>query len=359
MKLQYAMRIEDKELGTPVLREALAHYHFALTYWKELMTTRSMEDLKALTVMAVFMRFFPSPENAWSVSNTIFSVVIERGYHRRAPRPWDDSTPKEDILRQETRKRIFYTLIILLVKLSGRIGRPMPLKRADYDVELPAYLNDDLQKAEPGHEPDQCGYYIAILLAQEGELFLEMFSTVYAVKPTIDYDDGIKVLKQKIDKWTDSLPSIVNAKALASNTAVGMAQINALWLSYAHHDFIIKLHHPALCRSQNPEIINRNIDICVQASEKVLDILMKTWELQSSDATWQVITDAAAAIFTLVYALWERRDQTSVEDLLKLKHKIETVMPCVGQLARMFGMIHANPLRTTMLIDLRCWCWLP
>lgn len=359
MKLQYAIKGEDHESSVAMLREALKHYHFALTFWKELFNKKTPEDVQALALVAIFMRFIPSPDNAWSVTNVIFSVIIEQGYYRREPKPWDETSTKDEILRQETRKRVFYSVLNLLVKLNGRIGRPMPVKRADYDIELPEYLNDNLERAEPGHDPDQCGFYISILLARECELFLELFSTQYALKPTIEYEEGIRVLEQKITKWTKSLPAVVNATALADGSADGMARINALWLSYAHYDFNIKLHHPALCRSQNAEVINRNIDICVESSEKVLEILLKLWDMNSSDATWFVITDAASAIFTLLYALWERRDQTTLDDLMKLKKDLDVVVPVVGELAKMFGMVlRPSTLSINLLIKRRRWGWL-
>jgi hypothetical protein len=337
MKLQYAIKIEDKTAGAPKMREALNHYHYALTFWMDLFIKRGSDDIQALVLICVFMRFFPSPDNAWAVTNAVFSLVIEQGYHRRDPNPWDESSSNEEILRQELKKRVFYAILALLVKLNGRLGHPMPVKRCDYDIHIPEYLNDDLEKAAPGHGDKDCTFYISIVLFHEAEIYLEMFSTMYALRPTVDYEKGIKLFEHKIDNWAKNLPELVSENALLDGKATGMAQINATWLRYAYFDLNIKLHHPALCRSQDPEIINRNIDICVDASKQVLKLLTKLFELQSSDATWMIITDAATAIFTLLYAMFQRKEQSTHEDLVLLQQELGCVMPVVGELAKMFG----------------------
>lgn len=342
MKLQYAIKIEDKAAGVPKMREALTHYNYALTFWMDLYNRRGPDDIQALVLISIFMRFFPSPDNAWTITNSIFSLVIELGYHRRDPNPWDETSSKDEILRQELRKRVFFAIMALLVKLNGRLGRPMPVKRCDYDIQIPEYLNDDLEKAAPGHGSKDCVFYIAIVLYKEAEIYLEMFSTLYALKPTIDYEKGVKLFEQKIDNWTKSLPEVCNEQALLSGTATGMAQINATWLRYAHFDLNNKLHHPALCRSQNPEVINRNIDICVDASKQELKVLTRLFELQSSDVTWMIVTDVATAIFTLLYAISQRKEQSSPSDLLALKNELDRVMPVVGELAKMFGKCNAT-----------------
>ena len=329
--------MENRDLGESIVSEAMAHYHLTLNYWKEMLSSRTVADVQALTMTCVFVRWLASPENAWSVTNTVFSVLIDRRYNVRSAKPYDHSSSKEEILEQELQKRLFYAVLSLLVKLNGRIGRPMPVKREDYDVEYPELLNDDLEKAEPGHGPQQCNFYMTTPMAQEAELLLEMYSTVFALNPTIDYEQGVTKLEQKIETFRRGLPAIINSEALADGTLIGMMNANALWLQYSSHDIQIKLHHPALCRSRKPEIISRNLDICMQSSHKLLETLVKLWEVRSKDATWAVITDAAAAIFTLLYALWERRDRTTLADWSELKAVTETAVPVISEIATMFG----------------------
>jgi len=337
MKYQYGIKMENKEVGDLLVTEAMTHYHYTLNFWKEMLSSRTVADVQALTMTCVFVRWLASPDNAWSVTNTVFSVLMDRRYNYRPSKPYDHSSSKEEILEQELQKRLFYAVLSLMVKLNGRLGRPMSIKREDYDVELPRLLNDDLEEAESGYEPHQCNYYMTIPIAQEAEILLDMYSTIFALHPTIAYEEGITKLERKIEMFSRGLPNLVSPEALAKGRVNSMIEAHALWLDYANHDFQIKLHHPALCRSRKPEVINRNLEICVKSSRKVLELLIKIWENESTDATWAVITDAAAAIFTLLYALWERRDQTTLDDWSELKTIIDGALPVVAGIATMFG----------------------
>jgi len=337
VKYLYGIKMENKELGNSLVTESMGHYQYTLNFWKEMLSSRTVADVQALTMTCVFVRWLASPDNAWSVTNTVFSLLIDRRYNYRPAKPYDHSSSKEEILEQELQKRLFYAVLSLMVKLNGRLGRPMSIKREDYDVEFPKLLNDDLEEAEPGHEPHQCNFYMIIAMAQEAEINLDMYSTIFALHPTMDYEKGITKLERRMELFSKGLPNIINSESLAHGKASGLMKANALWMEYANYDFQIKLHHPALCRSRKPEVINRNLDICVKSSQKVLELLIKLWDEGSNDPTWAVITDAAAAIFTLLYALWERRDQTTLNDWSELKTTTDIAIPVIGELATMFG----------------------
>lgn len=345
MKFLYGTKIENKELADTVIVEALTHYHYSLTFWKDMLSSRTLKDTQALTMICVFVRWLAVPDNAWSITNTVFSLLIDRGYNHRPINPYDHSSSKEEILEQELRRRLFYCMLCLMVKLNGRLGRPMTIRREDYDVELPRLLNDDLEDAQPGPEPHQCNYYMILTMAQDAEISLEMYGRLFALHPTIDYEEGLTKLERKLESLRQGLPELLTGGAQAENAVVGLTQANTLWVQLLHHDCQIKLHHPALCRSRKPEVINRNLDICVESSRKVLELLVKIWENGTIDTTWAMITDTSAAAFTLLYALWERRDQTTLDDWSELKALTDQAIPVIGRNATMFGM-HVSKIAT-------------
>jgi hypothetical protein len=56
------------------------------------------------------------------------------------------------------RKRTFWGLLTVQTKVSGKLGRPMPLRLDDFDVELPEPIDDELlsEKGLDTSKPGKC-----------------------------------------------------------------------------------------------------------------------------------------------------------------------------------------------------------
>ena len=82
-------------------------------------------------------------------TNGVLGLAIELGLHRSAS-AWQGDAAESDPHIIEMRKRIFWSLLVIHVSLSGKLGRPMPLRMEDFDIEIREIVADNL----PGERPE-------------------------------------------------------------------------------------------------------------------------------------------------------------------------------------------------------------
>src|SRR5438046_10518659 len=94
MYFQYAARnFEDAEQQSHLCTQSNKHYHYALGMFSQLVQSRTLQDIQALTMICSHLRNFPKPGASWMLAQTILTLAIEMGLHRSAKR-WTMDTPK-------------------------------------------------------------------------------------------------------------------------------------------------------------------------------------------------------------------------------------------------------------------------
>lgn len=329
LKYQISARNGDPSL----MNESHKHYRYSLIFFKELLHAHTWQDVQALTLVCHHMRNFPKPGAAWIMCSTTFSLAIELGLHR-STKAWADSG-KLDKLEIEMRKRIFWTLHALTTNLSGRLGRPMPICVDDIDVEFPEPLNDCV----PGDDPNmslfrKCSFQVGIQTAKYTVWSSELFRTVYAVRQTArGYEEAVKRLEAGIRRWREETPPELVDPASATQENY----IFALYLEFWNLEFQLLLHHPAICRSTDPEVFNSNLDICLAASQKILHNCNEMRKIRSLDIPWINTVVYIAAIFTTLFVWFQRRDQMTSVDMTKLQTDMSQWIDVMGDYGQLLG----------------------
>jgi hypothetical protein len=98
--------------------------------------------LQAITLICSHLRNFPKPGASWMLSITTLTLAIELGLHRSAKR-WsaENAMSGYDI---EIRKRVFWSILTINSTLSGKLGRPMPIRPEGFDIEIPEPMDNDV-----------------------------------------------------------------------------------------------------------------------------------------------------------------------------------------------------------------------
>ncbi|KAF2875892.1 hypothetical protein BDV95DRAFT_626283 [Massariosphaeria phaeospora] len=314
-----------------MLEESHKHYRYSLSFFKDLLRSHTWEDVQAMTLICHHLRNFPKPGAAWLMCSTTFLLAIELGLHRSS-KAWANSG-KMDKLEIEMRKRVFWTLHALATNLSGKLGRPMPISVADIDVEFPEPINDCLPGEGTNLSPfRQCSYQVGIQISKYTVWSAELFRTIYAVRSSPDtYEVDLKKLEAGIRQWKEEIPPELQDPARASPDDY----IIALYLEYWHQEFQLLLHHPAVCRSTKPEVINSNLDKCLESAQRMLYNCVEMTKRRSLDIPWINTVVYIAAIFTTLFIYDQRKDQMSATDVTKLKNDMDQwsdVMTHCGEL---------------------------
>ncbi|KAH0562847.1 hypothetical protein GP486_002534 [Trichoglossum hirsutum] len=311
------------------------HYHYSLGFFYQLVNNHTLQDLQALALICTHLRNFPKPGASWMVVNLTMSLAIELGLHRSSKK-WVQRSAQKNVLEVEMRKRVFYSILAIHVTLSGKLGRPMALQPEDWDVELPEAVDDELlsEAGIDSSKPGKCGFVPGIEAFKVLPMFMDLFSTIYAVsRRQSSYIDSVNRLEGRIQRWRDQWPKDLQDSASGEQED----RVFALYLQMWYLEFRILLRHPSVSLSPSPEFNRDSLNVCVDSSRKMLHIVRQLQEYKSLDTTWYTGAVYLMAITTTLFAQWEKRNETTTEELAKLKQEMDLWLDIMGDVGGLLG----------------------
>ena len=330
MTFQGALRNGDEQAR----QDATNRFHFCVTFLPELITGHQLEDIQALAVICSFLRSQPRPGAAWLVTNSVLGMAIELGLHRSA-KAWQGEAAESNSHKIEMRKRIFWSLLVIHVNLSGRLGRPMPLRLEDFDIEIPNQIADNLPGEANLSKWARCSFRAAIPGFKGIRVMLQTYNTVYTIRSgTEPYEVSMRNVERELKAWRSQLaPEFADEKQLS-----GEDRVPAYYILATEQSIRLLLHHPSLSRNMSPQVTASNLDDCLDASAKLLDITEKIKALNSLDSTWYAAADYLAAIFTTLFVCNERQNSMTTQNLQQLQQDMERWLDVMGDVGRLLGM---------------------
>ncbi|CAK4034358.1 Activator of stress 1 [Lecanosticta acicola] len=313
-------------------QDAMSHYHYALSFVPELIAGHTLQDIQALTIICSQLRNQPRPGATWMFTNLVMGLAIESGLHRSA-RAWQGSTMNQDPHHLEMRKRIFWSLMITHVHVSGKLGRPMPLRVEDFDIEMPEPTPDHLPEETELSEWKRCSWRAGASGFPLLRIMMQVYSTIYSIKSTGQYETNVKALEKELDEFAESIPPELRG----GRETTDEDRVSALYLDISIAECQLLLHHPSLCRSSSPQVMSSNLDTCIHWSGRLRSSAVQLKTLKSLDTTWYYATDFLAAIFTTLFASTERREQMDSSDLQRLRHEMDQWLDVMGEVGTLLG----------------------
>jgi hypothetical protein len=329
--IQYQIAARNSSQNA-LLEESHRHYRYALSFYTELLAgNHKLEDVQALAMICHHLRTFPKPGAAWIMTSLTYLFALELGLHRSV-KNWTDGSTNMSKLEIEMRKRIFWTLNALQVNLNGKLGRPMPISNEDIDVEFPEPMKDCLPEEE-GHLDTfhQCSFQVGIQIAKYTHLEIDLYKMIYSIRSASSaYVERLKHLEAGIRQWKEELPYELRDPSHATKDN----QIFALYLEYWYQAFHLALHHPAVCRSPDPALMESNLDKCLDASQKMLRNCNTLMIKKSLDIPWINTVVYIEALFTTLFVSSMRKDQLSPADMKRLTGDMDTWVNVIGECDR-------------------------
>lgn len=345
MFFQYATRNwEDAEEQANLNSQSNLHYHYCLGLFYQLACSHTPQDVQALALICLHLRNFPKPGASWIVARMAMTLALELGFHRSQKR-WAPESNTLSELDLEMRRRTFWMILTVNVTLSGKLGRPMPLRNEDYDVELPSPIDDDYipgEGVEPPH-PIKCNHEIGIVAFKIIPLYLELYSTIYSISRRPDtYIATVNRLEAKIRAWKDELPlELVNGE-MGHNEQEG--RVFALYAQSWAQEFRLLLRHPSVSMTTDPDFNAESMRICVESSRQMLRVVHQLQKYKSLDTTWYNTSVYVMALTTTLFSQWEKRHTISPADLAALKEEMDLWLSIMGDIGSLLGKL--------LLIDL-------
>lgn len=308
------------------------HYHWSVNKIWDLASDRSLPAIQALTLIAIHCRGFPKPGPAWLSTGLAWSRAIDLNLHRASI-----EKNKATNLQNEMRKRTWWSLITIVVVLYGRLGKPMPIRSEDIDVEYPELVSDDCLTEEgiiESGRPGDCYFLVATASIKLAVLFMDMWNNVYAVRQNPKtYVASIRRVEAAFREYQRDLPDELKLdKCKPANWLV------ATYLDALTCEFLLCLRHPSRCATSDPAFNAESLTVCEDAAKKTLNVAHQLARVKSLDTTWYQLAVYVAAIFTLLAYRWERRADTSPAELADLKEHMGIGLFVVRELVTLIGM---------------------
>lgn len=324
---------QTRNTTQPQRTQTFQHWHYSLSLVPRLIKGHTLPDMQGLALICAQLRAFPRPGACWMFTNTVLGLAIELGLHRSVT-AWQGMTAQQDPHTIELRKRIFWSLMLMHVPVSGKLGRPMPLRLEDFDIEVPEESHDYLPEESHFDEWRKCsfrsGKWGFVLLKVQ----MKVYSSIYSIgSNNATYDANVRLLEKELKDTVARFPPELSGGPETKDED----RVSALYLQLGATGCQLLIHHPALCRSLSPQMMSDNIDACLDASNKMLSIATQLKVLNSLDSTLYWNMDFLASMFTMLFAYTERRDRLNMTDLHRLRHSMKGWLDVMGFVGNLLG----------------------
>ena len=328
-----------------------AHYRYALGFYKDLATEASLPSLQAIALICTALRGFPKPGAAWLVSSHALATAIEMGLHRSVT-AWKDPKPEMSAHEIEMRKRVFWSILCCHVIVGTKLGRPLAIHLEDFDVQIPKIVHDNLPEEADNSDWQKCSFRPFVVFCGWLAVMMQLHGSVCTIRSTQQsHDSTLGRLEKDLDAWIATIPPELRGNSQGQLED----RVFAMYLDFSAQHLRLLLHHPALSRSQIRETATRNLDICLDASGKLLQLGTDMSALKSLDTTWYNATVFIAAIFTTLFVWSERKDQITLSELNDLKVTMDSWLSLMGDIGSLLGKSSSQPFQDACLHFGRNW----
>ena len=325
-----------------------AHLEFALQHVPQLVARRGLADVQALALILMQLRNHPTPHACYFLTHWVTGIILDMGLHRSATSRAMDGIAMSH-KECELRKRVFWSIMGVLVTVSGKLGRPIELRSEDIDIELPEPV-DDLFKGETAKCPERrCSFAPGIESFKLLVLFQDIYNGLYSARPTGDYEMILRNIQTRQKAWRDRLPLAFRLDRPESEDPEN--KMFALYLAYWDAEIQLLLHHPAVCRSVNPQTIAANIQQSVEASYRIIELVSELRKARSNDTSLLSASTYIAAMFTLLFAYRQQMDDISTSEISRLQVHLEACYAVLEDVGIPLGSDRLLPDRVQEIVN--------
>ncbi|KAJ9605773.1 hypothetical protein H2200_009622 [Cladophialophora chaetospira] len=302
--------------------ESHRYFHFALGHGRDLLDDPSLASMQALALIIVHFRNLPKPGLSWNYCHKVLLRAIELEYHRDPDKiqlPEGESDP----LSKELRKRVFHSILGICVTTGCRVGLPAPWQFQHIDLPLPKPIKDT-EISKHGIISDlsgQCDFWPCLQLAKLLPLLTELHNHIVAVrKPAAEYLQTVESLNTKIMAWRQDWDDCMRSEP---NKHVNLLVATLLFETWAA-EYQLNLHHPVCCTSDDPEVIERHLDMCHKSAKR----LLQSFHILSSrykgvDFTWHSTLAYATGFGITLYIYRRRKAPVTVDQFEAMRNELK------------------------------------
>lgn len=235
------------------------------------------------------------------------------------------------------RKRTFWGLIAIQTTLSGKLGRPMPMRLDDFDVEIPEPIDDELlsEKGLDTSKPGTCLHHVGLAAFKIIPLYLEMYTAVYSVRRNSEsYVSDVHRIEARVRAFEDAIPPELKGEVDGDENE---KQVYPLYVKLWVLELRLLLRHPSMSVTADPNFNKESTRICTETSRQMLGVVRKLQEYKSLDTTWYNAAVYVMALTTTLFTQWNKRGDTSMADLAALRDDMDIWLDIMEEVGNLLG----------------------
>jgi hypothetical protein len=305
---------------TEKMEESNRWLHYALGLYRSLFHDRSLASMQALTFIIILTRNLPKPGFSWVLSHKVLVRAIDLNYHRS---PDKITLPKEqnNPLAKELRKRIYWTILGICVTTGTKVGKPAPWHFQHLDCPVPLAILDS-EVSESGlaaTRSGKCDFWIALHLFKLLPLLTELYNNAIAVREgPNEYVKTVESLDAKIVAWRQAWD-----KCIAVETANPNLEVQTLHVETWAAEYQLILHHPKLCTAKAPEILEKNMEVCLKSARRLLaSFQVLSDRFKGADFTWHSTVAYAVGFGATLHSFRNRPEHVTHKAFDAMKNEL-------------------------------------
>lgn len=313
--------VRNHQYSAEKFEDAHRYLHYALGFYRELFHDRSIASMQAMALIIIHFRNLPKPGISWTYSHKVLVRAIDLEYHRD-PDKIKLPPGEDDPLSKELRKRIFHSILGVCVTTGCRVGLPAPWQFQHIDLPLPNAIKDsEISKQGIASElSGLCDFWPCLHLAKLLPLLTELHNNIHAVrKPPSDYVKTVDSLNTKIVAWRQDWDESIKSEPKHVNLLVATLLFET-WAA----EYQLNLHHPACCTSDDPELQERNLEMCQKSARRLLQAFhILSSKYKGVDFTWHSTSAYATGFGITLYYYKRRLGRVSMEQFETMRNELK------------------------------------
>lgn len=236
------------------------------------------------------------------------------------------------------RKRTFWSIALMHVLTCGKLGRPMPLREEDLDIELPQAMDDDLlsEQGLDASKTGKCDFLVAIEGFKILPTLIDMYGSIYGIKRSSQHHvENVQRLEKRFRDWREQWPNEVK---VGSPDMDEEGRVHSQWLVASSLEFRLLLRHPSLSMTSSVEFSEENLAVCLELSEQLLQHVKILQSYKSLDTSWQCGAMYVLAISTTLFGHWKRAEQSTRRGLGVLRKDMGDWLSIMGDISELLGL---------------------
>lgn len=335
MYYQHAVR-NPATVAKEKMKESNHMFHYILSLYNELSLDHSLTSMQAMALLLLHARILPKPGYVWHFSMHILTRAIGMGWHQKPGSSLNSNAQQDGPLAIEMRKRVFWSILSINVATATKLGRPMPLRLADIDVE-PITPLEDSEISDDGivaRRSGKCEFWPGIYFHKLQPLLMELYNNFISIrKPSAEYVKNLETLNAKIINYRRDWAKDIAAEAQDGSMVVATHHIDD-WSA----EFELVLHHPRLCTSESPKVMEQNLEICHKAAARMLSNANSLFHIfRGVDFTWHSTVGYVCALGVTLHIHRQRIHQVTRETFDTMRLELNswlTIMKVADQVLR-------------------------